>query len=540
MLRLLVLGTCATMLAAQAPESAIQAMKKEATEKESEVQATLKELVDGIGPRLTSSTNLTRACEWARDKFKGFGIADARIEKWGEWPVGFDRGAMKGRVTVPEAMTLEFTTASWTPGTNGPAEGPVLAAPASLEELEKVGATLRGAWMLGDVPGLKREERSAALSKTGILGTISGGRGDLVITGGNQNVTWDKLPQEVRITVNGSQFKKLKEWVDGGTKVRAEFDLPQKFVQGPIALYNVIAEIPGTEKPDELVIVGGHIDSWDGARGTTDNGTGTATTIEAARLLMSAGAKPRRTIRFMLWSGEEQGLLGSRAYMEQHADENDRISAVLVHDGGTNYVSGISATAAMMPIFTKVFDPLTKLSEELKFTIREVKALPMGIGSDHDSYVQKGIPGFFWSQAGKANYTHTHHTQYDTFDAAIPEYQRHTSLVVAVGALAIANLPEKLPREGLRSPTEVVRGPRRSIGVQFDSDDSLLVASVAEGSAAAKAGVRAGDTLKKVNSTDVKDRFDLRGALREAGEKAKLTVLRDGKPVELEITIAQQ
>lgn len=540
MFRLLVLGACTAMLAAQAPESVIQAMKKEATEKESEVQATLKELVDGIGPRLTSSTNLTRACEWARDKFSGFGIANARIEKWGEWPVGFDRGAMKGRITVPEAMILEFTTPSWTPGTNGPTEGPVVAAPASVEELEKVGSSLQGAWMLGDVPGLKREERAAALAKTGILGTINGVRGDLVLTGGNQNITWDKLPQEVRISVNGTQFKRLKEWVDGGTKVRAEFDLPQKFVKGPIPLYNVIAEIPGTEKPDELVIVGGHIDSWDGARGTTDNGTGTATTIEAARLLMSAGAKPRRTIRFMLWSGEEQGLLGSRAYMESHADENDRISAVLVHDGGTNYVSGISATAAMMPIFTKVFDPLTKLSEELKFTIREVKALPMGIGSDHDSYVQKGIPGFFWSQAGKANYNHTHHTQYDTFDAAIPEYQRHTSLVVAIGALAVANLPEKLPREGLRSPTEVVKGPRRSIGVQFDSDDSLLVASVTEGSAAAKAGVKAGDTLKKVNSTDVKDRFDLRAALREAGEKAKLTVLRDGKPVELDLTITQQ
>jgi len=540
MFRLLALCACATLLAAQAPQSVIEAMKKEATEQESEVQATLKELVDGIGPRLTSSTNLTRACEWARDKFKGFGIANARLEQWGEWPVGFDRGQMRGKVVVPEELVLEFSTAAWTAGTDGPKRGRVVAAPANAEDLARAGDTLRGAWMLGDVKDLNREERADALARAGILGTLSGGRGDLVLTGGNQNVSWEKLPKEVRININGTQFKKLKDWVSAGTKVEVEFDLPQKFVKGPIALYNVLAEIPGTEKPDEIVIVGGHIDSWDGARGTTDNGTGTATTIEAARLLMQAGAKPRRTIRFMLWSGEEQGLLGSRAYMEKHPEENDRISAVLVHDGGTNYVSGISATAAMMPTFTEVLAPLTQLSDEFKFTIREVKSLPMGIGSDHDSYVRKGVPGFFWSQAGRANYTHTHHTQYDTFDAAIPEYQRHTSLVVAIGALAIANLKDMLPREGLRSPTEVVRGPRRTIGVQFEGEGGLQVTSVEDGSPAAKAGVKTGDTLTAVNGAAVKDRFDLRSAILEAKGKAKLTVLRQGKPVELEITLSQQ
>ena len=110
----------------------------------------------------------------------------------------------------------------------------------------------------------------------------------------------------------------------------------------------MIADIPGSELPDEYVIVGGHIDSWDGATGTTDNGTGVATTLEAARILMKAGVKPRRTIRFMLWSGEEQGLLGSAAYVKAHKDLMPKISAVLVHDGGTNYLSGIGATEAMI------------------------------------------------------------------------------------------------------------------------------------------------------------------------------------------------
>ena len=119
------------------------------------------------------------------------------------------------------------------------------------------------------------------------------------------------------------------------------------------------------------MIVGGHIDSWDGATGATDNGTGVATTLEAARILMKAGVKPRRTIRFMVWSGEEQGLLGSAAYVKAHKDLMPKISAVLVHDGGTNYLSGIGATEAMMSDFEQVFAPVKELDPQFAFEVRK-------------------------------------------------------------------------------------------------------------------------------------------------------------------------
>ena len=152
--------------------------------------------------------------------------------------------------------------------------------------------------------------------------------------------------------------------------------------------------------------------------------------MEAARILMAANVKPKRTIRFRLWSGEEQGLLGSKAYVLKHAKEvNETVSAVFVHDGGTNYCSGIICTPAI------------------------TQSMRARGGSDHVSFIQAGVPGFFWKQAGRATYRTTHHTQFDTYDSVVPEYQEHSSLVIALGALGTANLDHLLSREGVQSPT---------------------------------------------------------------------------------------
>ena len=191
-----------------------------------------------------------------------------------------------------------------------------------------------------------------------MAGIVNASQRDLLLTGGTHRITWDKLPTIPTITLLRKQYDEITGWLKAGKAVTLEFDIRNHFKKGPIKLYNVIADIPGTEKPDEYVIVGGHIDSWDGATGTTDNGTGVATTLEAARILMKSGVRPKRTIRFMLWSGEEQGLLGSAAYVKSHKDLMSRISAVLVHDGGTNYLSGIGATETMLADFEKVFEPV--------------------------------------------------------------------------------------------------------------------------------------------------------------------------------------
>jgi hypothetical protein len=233
----------------------------------------------------------------------------------------------------------------------------------------------------------------------------------------------------------------------------------------------------------------------------------------------------------MLWSGEEQGLLGSRAYIKAHPEEIPRISAVLVHDGGTNYVSGIHALEAMVPHFETALEPLLRLDDDLKFTIRK-GGLPFGIGSDHDSYLSVGVPGFHWLQAGRANYSFSHHTQNDTFALAIPEYQRHTSMVVAIAALGIADLPELLPRKGLRA------GPikRKSLGAELDDD--MLVVKLTKDGPAEKAGAKLGDKVVKLNGQPLEDTFALGQALKSAPKEATLLIQRMGKAQELGITFS--
>lgn len=500
----------------------------------SEVMAHLDHLTNKIGPRLTSSDRLTQACEWTKSQFEKWGLKNCRLEQWGTFPVGFNRGPWSGRMTAPEELALTFTTNSWSPGTKGPRSAEAIMGPSTEKELEEIQHNLAGKWVLSPGTGTGRElsdKIRAVYDKAGILGLIRSGakvrNDDVVHTGGNQNVDLEKLPARCSITMLKAHFDRIKALLGEGKKVLLTFDIKNEFKKGPIPLYNVLAEIPGTEKPEEMVIVGGHIDSWDGATGTTDNGTGTCTTLEAARLLMMAGAKPRRTIRFMLWSGEEQGLLGSRAYVKAHPEETPRVSAVLVHDMGTQYVSGIPATKAMVPIFEKVFEKVMTLNPEMPFKIRQVASLPGG-GSDHQSYLAVGAPGLFWDQSGdKAHYPRTHHTQLDTYDAAIKEYQQHTSMVVAIGAYNIANLDELLPRKG-------VGGQTRILGVQTEQD-GVTVKEITEGSAAERAGLKPGDKIVKMAGKEVKSNDALIEVIQEAEQKSTVVVLREGKEIELKV-----
>ncbi len=556
----------------------------------SRVMEHLDVLVNRIGPRLTGSDNLTNACEWTRDRFASFGIDNARLEQWGEFPVGFNRGPWFGHVVAPEPRSLEFVTMAWSAGTRGPLKAKAVLAPKDDKELDEAKAkgTLAGAWVVMPPPrprpagggfGGRRqggagsrpvtpakaepsrpetakaqpprpetakaatptaEERAEAaflrrlrreLETAKVAGIVGASQDELLVTSGAYRISWDKLPSTPTVTVLRKQYDEIVAWLKAGKPVTLEFDIRNFFKKGPVKLYNVLADIPGTDKPDEYVIVGGHIDSWDGATGATDNGTGCATTLEAARILMKAGVKPKRTIRFMLWSGEEEGLLGSRAYVKAHPELMSRISAVLVHDGGTNYLSGIAGTEAMQADFEKVFAPVKDLDPAYPFTVRKVEGLVGGGGSDHASFIAANVPGFFWGQrGGRAVYQHTHHTQFDTYDAAIPEYQVHSSLVVALGAFRLADLDHLLSREKLRD----VRGMagRRLLGVELDD---LTVADVDDDSVGQKIGIKAGDLIVKIDGTKVADRSDVTDAIRDGGPKQVVTVLRNGKEIELKL-----
>lgn len=492
----------------------------------------LRHLCLSIGPRLTSSHNLEKAQQWALERFRDYGLS-ARLERWGEFPVGFDRNHLRGHVVGEEARPFELTTPSWTPGTDGPRRGAALVRPETDEELEAVKDRLAGAWLVARptrrgaerqrVPNEVRDRVNAAIQAAGVAGEVRSSGSELVHTGGNHEIRWDKLPKNVRVTLQGPQHAALLERLEKGEALELEFDIGNTFFEGPVAQYNVIADLVGSEYPDEYVIVGGHLDSWDGAQGAVDNGTGCATTIEAARLLVMAGARPKRTIRFALWSGEEQGLFGSEGYVRDHAAELERTSAVLIHDGGTNYLSGLGATFDMEEQLRAACAPIFTLDERFPFRLRVGEGFSFSPDSDHAPFAQKGVPGFFWDQAGKSDYDHMHHTQYDTFETAVPEYQAHSSIVAALAAYGIANLPERLSRENFEAI------PPRRMGVTLDG---TKVANLTDGGKAGKAGWKVGDVVVTVDGKAVATREEVTQALQEGGPRKVFVLARGEEQIE--------
>ena len=461
-----------------------------------------------FGARLTSSMALEKAQAWAIDQFKSYGCVNVHTEKWGEFPVGFDR-AMAGHVghmIAPFTREFQFTTPSWTPGTKGLKKGGVIMEPATGEEVTQHARDYRGKWMImqplaapaggprqrgtlaagaggaaagggagggaaaggaaaggqrggaGSVapapgggmqlpPDIHAQIREAA-QKAGALGFITGSRNELVQTGGQYKIDFNKLPDQTRITIRKSDYDAVIAAMKDSKPVVLEFNLIQSFRKGPIAINNIVAEIRGTEKPDEVVIVSGHFDSWDGpgSQGALDNGNGSAVTLEAARILTTCGVKPKRTIRFILWSGEEQGLFGSVGYVKEHAAEMDKISAVLVDDGGTNYWGGFVGLETQRSMFQPSMDLLMKEFTDLPMVFTARDAMPRGGGSDHASFNAVGVPGFFTIETGVSDYNYVHHTQHDRIEAAINKYMIQSSTAAAVTSYTLACADGMMPR----------------------------------------------------------------------------------------------
>ena len=416
-------------------------------------------LTQKIGARLTGSPQLQRANEWAVAKFKEYGLQNVHLEQWGTVPVGFERGPRQfARMVTPYDLAIEFSTNAWTPGTNGRMRGTAVKEPTTLVEFEQAKGSLRGAWVVMGAPVTMRgpvavdtdEWRAvqAKLDAAGIAGRIYGSADERVHTHGTfTGLTMATLPKQLRITVRRSDWDRIVRNIEFGRNPVLEFDIENRFLPAQ-PVYNVIADIPGTEKPDEFVIVSGHFDSWNGpgSQGAVDNGTGTMVTLEAARILMASGAKPKRTIRFVLWSGEEQGLLGSARYVEKHAADMDKISAVFVDDGGTNYQGGIGCLASQVEMIKTALAPMAAAFPDMPQVVNTVPALRGG-GSDHASFIAKGVPGFFWMETGRANYGYSWHTQYDRLEFAIPEYLVQSSTNSAVFSYNLACAATLLPRK---------------------------------------------------------------------------------------------
>src|SRR6266852_1480825 len=243
--------------------------------------------------------------------------------------------------------------------------------------------------------------------------------------------------------VTGESHHLLWRLLDGGP-VQAEVEISNSASKKPVEVYNTVAEIPGSEKRDEVVIIGGHLDSWDLGTGATDNGTGAMAVLEAARALQQLGVKPKRTIRFVLFTGEEQGLVGSRAYVKAHEKELEKISGVLVHDSGTGRVLtiGLMGNYAVRETIDRALNPLARMKE---IGLAEPTLRSEG-GSDHIPFDQAGVPGFWCVQDG-VDYDKTHHSQADTLDRVRWEDLAEGAQVLAVFAYNVAQLPEMLPRK---------------------------------------------------------------------------------------------
>ena len=517
-----VLGALASVTAAPAGEpvdlDTVGRIRQEGF-RNSRVMDTAQELMDGIGARLTGSPNMKAADDWAVAKFSEIGLSNAHLESWGPFGRGWVYESCSVRLLSPDTAQLIALPEAWTPGTNGPVRAQAVRVnPASKEELEKWKGQLSGKIVVyGELRELKASDKplseryddktlseeaqykipGVAPSRYGpnyqeymkrrqlrrvadkffaeekALAVVSQGRHD----GGTLSVqgsgTWKKGdPQGIpNVVLAAEHFGRIARLLERKKTVELEVDVKARFIEENLMQWNAIAEIPGTDKKGEVVMVGAHFDSWHGGTGATDNGAGSVVAIEAMRILQAIGVKPRRTIRIGLWSGEEQGLLGSRAYVSQHfasrpeppsSDSGDempsylrpptgpltvkpehaRLAAYFNLDNGTGKIRGVYAqeNASVVPIFQAWLEPLKDLGATA-VTLNNTS------GTDHLPFDAVGLPGFQFIQDEIEYDTRTHHTNMDVYERLQKGDLMQASVVMAVFAYEAAMRDAMLPRK---------------------------------------------------------------------------------------------
>jgi Zn-dependent M28 family amino/carboxypeptidase len=442
------------------------------------LKADLTYLTEHIGPRLTGSAKLDQASHWTADQFKAAGLSNVHLEDWtiaNSWT----RGPATGRLVAPTEQNLTLATAGWSPSTNGPVRGRLVAVTVEKAgDLEQYKGKLKGAIVLFG-RARKTEPPESPLATPWGKGTIP------LVHAISQNPIDPAAYRQARLEamkmfaeekVSAVLIASEKEFgllnmsvlsrdyqaalVPAAYAVREEYELlwhlqeqgpaeAEVNIAGslsgkPVQVYNTVAEIRGTEKPEEVVIIGAHLDSWDLGTGATDNGTGSMTVLAAARALQKLGVKPKRTIRFVLFTGEEQGLNGSRAYVKAHKDELPKISGILVHDSGTGKVLtiGLMGNYAVRETMDHALYPLAK-SKEIGLT---EPSLRREGGSDHVPFDEAGVPGF-WCVQDVADYDKMHHSQADRLEHVRWDDLTEGAQVLAVFAYNVAQLPDLLPRK---------------------------------------------------------------------------------------------
>ncbi|HEY0789321.1 MAG TPA: M20/M25/M40 family metallo-hydrolase, partial [Thermoanaerobaculia bacterium] len=485
----------------------------------SKVMETAAVLTDKIGPRLTGSPAMNEANEWTRQQLEQWGLENAHLEPWGPFGRGWSYEFASARMVAPTTAQLYAIPKAWSPGTNGAVRGKaILLNLRTKEDLEKQKGKLAGMIVLN---GEKRELEPV---KEGTLDRYDEKTLKEVAEypiparrpgGGRFNPAEFRQRREFQKTLNeflvaenvaavitpgdggdggsfdvaaGGSFKagepvgvpalvadiehynRLARLLESGTPVELEVDV-RATLTDDAKVANTVAEIPGTDKKNEVVMIGAHLDSWHGGTGATDNAGASAVMMEAMRILEAVGVKPRRTIRIALWSGEEQGLLGSRGYVAEHfgsrpeptdpaerdlpasmqknpqpltlKPEHAKLAAYFNLDNGAGKIRGIYAqeNLAVVPIFKAWMEPLADLGMTTVAT-RNTS------GTDHLSFDGVGLPGFQFIQ-DSVEYGRTHHSNMDVYDRLQREDMMQAAVVVATFAYQAAMRDEMLPRKAL-------------------------------------------------------------------------------------------
>ena len=462
--------------AQQADDLAVARRIREEGLQRSRAQELFLTLSDAIGARLTGSPSHVKAAQWARDRFAAWGLANARLE-----PFRFGRGwsllKISAEMTSPRYMPLIAYADAWTPSIAGVLSGrAVYIGDKTAADVAALAPRLRGAIVLTHLPqaqfidtdrpqpGLSEQpvqtgnpaspsarsttpanELLAILQRAGagVVLKPSAYRDGTVGVLGNRDTSSDAVPS---ITIAAEQYNMLARLAAANTPVELRIELRTQYREGDLNTDNVIAEIPGTDPAlrDQIVLVGAHLDSWHTGNGATDNGDGVAAVMEAMRILSAAGVQPRRTIRVALWSGEEQGLLGARAYIAQHLAspaDREKLAVYLNDDPGSGKTLGfyMEGNAAAKAIFDAWLEPLKDLGV--------TRNIIEGIGStDHVPFNEAGLPGFNVIKDFDAYDERTRHTNADFPERMTADELKQSAIVLATFAWRAAMRDEMIPR----------------------------------------------------------------------------------------------
>ncbi|UFH52773.1 M28 family metallopeptidase [Spirosoma sp. KNUC1025] len=483
----------------------IQKIREEGLQR-SQVMETAFYLTDVNGPRL-QGPGFMKAANWAKTKLTGWGLQNARLEPWGEWGKGWAVEHCYLAMTVPYYKTIIAIPRAWSGSTNKLQAADILYISSTdttalesyrsklknkvilLDQAYTITPTFRAdasrytdealQKMANEAPPAQRSgpdttyrsrilamrtqnafnQKMRKLAKQeGALGMLNTTQnsidGTLFVSGDYANAAIGATPDDLAdLSIAVEDYLTLCRLMKAGVPVKLEIDVKTKFFTDDTKGYNVLAEIPGTDPKlkEEVVMLGAHFDSWHAATGATDNAAGSAVMMEAIRILKTIGVKPRRTIRLALWSGEEQGLHGSKNYVNNHlvdpatnklTKEGDNIAAYFNVDNGTGKIRGVylQGNQAVGPIFSQWLKPFNDLGA-IAVTPRNTG------GTDHLSFDRVGLPGFQFIQDPIEYGTRTHHTNMDTYDHLQPDDLKQAATVVASFVYNAAMRDQKLPRK---------------------------------------------------------------------------------------------